>query len=429
MGFILTILYLILSFLSPADMIPWAAPYRPLIIIGGLALIASVPAAILNQFTFRAWQIYLLPGLLLGMGMSRIWMGWIGGAYDALFEFGFAGIVLYLVAINVDSFARFRAVFTVFVLLALSILAVGFAAYYFGFDSENLILQQNIYQYEGWGPIAVEPRLRWYGFLNDPNDLAQNFLLTIPFLILPWIRLQPLSRFFLIVLPILVLLFGVYLTHSRGALIGLGALVAFAFKDKLGYLGSFILSGAAFTTMLGLNFAGARGFSLAGSARSRLDLWSDGLGMIKSSPIFGIGFNRYSYHADQTAHNSFLLPLAEIGLIGYFFWLGIIVLTVIELNTLSNLHPADESLLLLRRYSRAVRLALVAFLASSWFLSRSYTITLYMLLGLGVALAEMARRRGINTMPRGIQHALAVTVFCELATGFLVYLMVRSRSF
>ena len=427
MGFLLTVLYLVLSYLSPADMIPWAAVYRPLVIIGGLALIASVPALIANQFSFRAWQIYLLPGLLAGMGMSRIWMGWIGGAYDALFEFGFAGIVLYLVAFNTDSFQRFRVLFAVFVLLALSIVAAGVTAYYFGFNSENLILKQNVYRFEGWGPVTVEPRLRWYGFLNDPNDLAQNFLLAIPFLLLPWLRLQALSRFLLVVVPVLAILFGVYLTRSRGALIGMVALVAFAFKDKLGYFGSVILSGGAFVGMIALNFAGARGFSLAGSGRSRLDLWSDGLGMIKSSPLFGIGFNRFEYHADQTAHNSFLLPLAEIGLFGYFFWLAVIVVTVIELNTLSNLDPADQSLRTLRRYSRAVRLALVAFLASSWFLSRSYTVTLYMLLGLGVALAEMARKRGINTMPRGPFHALATTVFCELASGFLVYLMVRSR--
>ena len=58
----------------------------------------------------------------------------------------------------------------------------------------------------------------------------------------------------------------------------------------------------------------------------------------------------------MTAHNSFLLCAAELGLVGFFLWMSIIVVTMIQLNrvpeVVGNRIPA------LARWAIAVRLSL-----------------------------------------------------------------------
>jgi hypothetical protein len=48
----------------------------------------------------------------------------------------------------------------------------------------------------------------------------------------------------------------------------------------------------------------------------------------------------------------------------------------------------------MRRWARALFLSLAGFLVGALFLSRSYDVMLFLLLGLSVALADLARRRG-----------------------------------
>ena len=426
-GAIFTLLYLVLSFLSPSQVLASLAQYRPILILAIITVVVTALTSLGDQFTFRPPQLYLVPFLMLAMGVSRIWIGWVGGAYDMLFEFGYSGLVLYFVGINFAEFGRLRSLFIVFAAISLVMVAVGVAAYHLGYRWQELILQQ--YSFDSANVLEMQPRLRWYGFLADPNDLAQSLLIALPFVCLAWIPRSPVHNLLFVIGPVIFLLYGVYMTHSRGALMGLVAMVSFAFKDRLGKSASLILGFAAFGFMMLLNFAGSRGMGISsGSGRSRLDLWSDGLGMIKTSPLFGIGYGKYTDYADQTAHNSFLLPLSELGFFGAFFWFALIVVTVMHLNTLSNLKPTDAFTERLRTYSRTVRLAMVTFLVSSYFLSRSYTITLFMLLGMGTALAEIAIRRDINPLPKGIPKAMAYSVVFVAATGLMVYLMVRSRS-
>src|SRR5205823_6438034 len=55
---------------------------------------------------------------------------------------------------------------------------------------------------------------------------------------------------------------------------------------------------------------------------ARIELWSDGLTEMKTSPVFGIGFNSYSDHVGQVAHNSFVHTFVELGIVGGALFLG-----------------------------------------------------------------------------------------------------------
>ena len=146
--------------------------------------------------------------------------------------------------------------------------------------------------------------------------------------------------------------------------------------------------------------------------------------MLRSSPLWGIGFESFTdYHA-LVAHNSFVHCFAELGLIGYFFWLCLIVLTWVDVSTVVNGADAHEDPGL-SSACRAVRLALVGFLVGCLFLSRSYGVALFLMLGLGTALGDIARREGLLDRQDHLVLWLGRIGAIEVGSIALVWLAVR----
>ena len=84
----------------------------------------------------------------------------------------------------------------------------------------------------------------------------------------------------------------------------------------------------------------------------------------------------------QTAHNTFMLCAAELGLVGLFLFTSLLLFSFRELNGVIAGSADDPSV---RRFATGLRAALVGFLACAWFLSRTYDPLLYILLGLCLA--------------------------------------------
>jgi hypothetical protein len=72
----------------------------------------------------------------------------------------------------------------------------------------------------------------------------------------------------------------------------------------------------------------------------------------------------------------------------------------------------------------AMRLALVAFMTTAWFLSRSYTTTMYLVLGLAAATIALQRRPD-KTHDEG--HWIFSTLSIEVMVIILIYGLVRLR--
>ena len=132
--------------------------------------------------------------------------------------------------------------------------------------------------------------------------------------------------------------------------------------------------------------------------------------MFRGHPIFGVGPNMYTEYNPLTAHNSFVLILAETGIIGFTLWLAFIIYCfrmmwvgsrpLGELAWESSATPegdgdAEASLAELdaleagiaegRAIALTLLLSLIGFCVSAFFLSRSYVIILYLLAALVVA--------------------------------------------
>jgi O-antigen ligase len=221
--------------------------------------------------------------------------------------------------------------------------------------------------------------------------------------------------------------------------------------------------------MFALNFTGGRAIGPAEGA-DRLEAWSAGLQLFKSAPLFGTGFGSFTDFNEITAHNSFVLCLAELGLVGSTIWLALIVTTMTSLNGIIKRreetptaggdrqeHIPDpavetsvfESLAIttttaiateveteiepeidvapeeLQKVPKpwvvAMRLALVGFIATSWFLSRTYSTPMYLILGLAAATIAL-QRPPVRPDVRG--HFVFYTLVAEAASVVCVYSMV-----
>jgi hypothetical protein len=84
----------------------------------------------------------------------------------------------------------------------------------------------------------------------------------------------------------------------------------------------------------------------------------------------------------------------------------------------------DQAPTVPRQWVMLMRLALVSFMTSAWFLSRSYTTTMYLVLGLATATIAL-HRDSTKSSDRG--HWIFSTVTLEAVMIFVVYCLVRLR--
>ena len=148
--------------------------------------------------------------------------------------------------------------------------------------------------------------------------------------------------------------------------------------------------------------------------------------MLKDRPIFGVGFNAFGeYHRGLTAHNSYVLCFSEMGLVGYFVWMSLIVVSMIELTRIRSLPGNFGEIAELRKCAGVLRLAFSTFLVAAFFLSRTYILTLYLLVAMSMALGDIARRGQYGIPPMITKYWCKQTVIWVAASIGIVYLAVR----
>jgi O-antigen ligase len=276
---------------------------------------------------------------------------------------------------------------TTVVVLSLLLIVMGIASYHSGFMSDELL-----------AGTAV-PRIQALGNLNNPNNLSQATLMALPLLGLYWTRGELLKNALFVFLPAGILVYGIYLTRSRSAVIGLAALGFLIVQRRGGGVWRIVMLLALLALpAVAPSFSGGRGFSGEDeSFQGRVYAWRAGIGMLRSSPVWGVGYGTYGENNVENglaAHNSFVQCFAELGLIGYFFWLALLVLTLRQLSAVRQLSPADSTSKALRRWADVLRMSLYCFLVTTLAMARTYFAVLYLFLGMATALIVIARLSG-----------------------------------
>jgi O-antigen ligase len=417
----LTSLYVALTFLSIADSFPGLADYRIQWIVGILAMLATLPALLITREVRLGKQAALMAAFTGFVLVSWAPHGWLGGTIVALQKFLPLGIVFFLTAFAVRSVKHFKLLRLCLLAVTFYLLRRGFSDYFWNPEGSPFVMIQTEYG-------VTNSRLQGLGILGDPNAFGQFLLAMLPLLFVGVARQGWLKRTFVVWPSSALVLAGIYLTHSRGALIGLVALVGLLARARMKSIGGALAAAVVAIVLLASGFSGGRSVSISGGM-DRLDIWSDGLGMFKSSPIWGIGFNGFTELSSSTAHNSFLLCAVELGLIGCFLWVGLLLVSVWQLRRIANATANEGSDPELRTSANAVLFSLTAFLVPGFFLSETYAPMLYLLLGMSAAIARLEMERtGTELLPAGNHWALNTVMAC-VGSMALVYGMVRLRAF
>jgi putative inorganic carbon (HCO3(-)) transporter len=472
LGLWFSCLYIFAVFFRPQELYPDVMQVPNLMgVLAGLAVAATLGDILAGaRPVVRQPPVWFVAFFVLWAALTVVAVfHWLGGAAMAFEKLSINVFVFFIVALQGSEMSRLAAIRRA--ALAALLLSVGFGlrAYYLGPRQAEFVYFEGVQNAQadeqgsaisdltatltGRGPQpAMEreegadhaaedeggpeapcsspgqrvPRLRALGLLNDPNDLAQTLVASIPLVLLAWRPRRPLTNLVFAILPTAAMIWAVVLTRSRGGLVALAALSWFAIALRAGPRWGRALQWSGLAVLfLSLVFFFRSG-GADESALNRLEAWSEGLQMLKHSPLWGVGFASFSDMVGLAAHNSFVHCFAELGLVGYFAWLGAILAVFSNLARIDSADDPAEGELDPRPWARSLRLSLTAFLVAALFLSRSYSVSLFFLLGLGTALASVTLRSDDRSPAYSISipHLLSTTGAVLVISIVAVYAVV-----
>jgi O-antigen ligase len=503
MGLFFTLFYVFSAYVGAPVLFGSLVQYHIEIVLALLTMFFSLPS-LQDSELLRMPQTYGAIGLSLAVTYSVAFNGWLSGAPSALFEFLPNVMVFFFVALNCKKKIHLQWLIGVLLAAALYTICRGYL-------DERAGVHESLYIITMINNSGAEFfRIRGATFLNDPNDLAQFLVMLIPCLFFFWKKGSSAVNLLLVYIPICVLFFGMYLTHSRGGMIALMAVAVVAGRRKFGLVRSAVVGVILFVGLSVAGFSGGRDVG-ASSGEDRMDAWAAGLQMIRAHPFKGVGFHRFTDFHELTAHNMIVLCAAELGLPGFFFWVLFVVSSVRDvyvgseggrvkkpkedkagkqlrlrvptstptvqastrlafsgvsfatagaerlplqspaIQRIERLRSANREMAEprvvpgpysgalesagdadpltddeVRRLCSLMLISFAGFLCAGWFLARSYTMTLFLIAGMGQAVYRMARERKICPQPLPLGRAAWLSACTAVVLILLVWLILRA---
>jgi hypothetical protein len=369
--------YLAFLYIRPQDFVPslQGMPIMLMIGAGTAALVFLHQAVRHRRLVFaRVPQHLLVLWFYVAVVVSQMARMRLHGALEASLEFVPTVVMYFLVVELVTTPRRVKIVFNLLVHLTLALAVQGLVMHFTG---------------AGFGgKEAYQGRIQAVGIFSDPNDLALIINTVLPLVIL-WLFE---SRSLLVKLYsfgiIIIFVYAIFLTASRGGLLCLGLMAILIGMRKFGKI---VGVGAGLAIMAALVVLGPRMNTISpeeASSYGRLEAWVVGMQLFKNSPLFGVGFGNFMEYHFRTAHNSFVLCAAELGLIGLYPWLMMIYMSLKNTRFVEKELRADGQKDF-ARYAYAAELALLLFVAGALLLSRTYHPSFFVLIGLCAAISNV----------------------------------------
>jgi len=399
--YLLVLVFVFLVLIRPQDYPAWASaqalPLQPAALLGAAGLWAMS-----RHRSLGAPQYLLVVLFMLVLMLSWVANGWATGVMMVVERFGPVVIAFVMLAQAVHTRERMVGMMAMFTLCACVLALHGIGQVQTGVGWTGAVLSQGT-------------RIQYVGIFNDPNDLGMLFVMCLPMAMYLRGRTHasaPGRLFWLAVAG--VLLYGIYLTNSRGTLLALVGLFGVHVWLRRGMLVAGVLGVCSLGMMLLLPSRLQEMEVSEASAMGRVEAWYHGIQLFISSPVLGIGPGGYSDDYGLTAHNSFLLVLAEAGIVGFTLYLAILGYTLRMLlatqRTGAGVPPgaqtypgatgdgmetfvdptgedgvdadADADVQEDRAIARTLLLSFCGLMITAFFLSRSYVVLPYMLLAL-----------------------------------------------
>jgi O-antigen ligase len=393
---------------------------RPQEIVPGLAAVPLVqyvllPAVLAWLGTDRRplelpttrWLLLFALAAYLSVGVN----GWWGGASQVVEEL-LPPIAMFLLTAaatrNEKQFRRF----------AWTLCACAMVLVYHGHQQRTLGVG-----FTGETPVQ-DYRIRYIGILGDPNDLGMLFCVALGLSVYLYAST---GAFILRVTAAAIfaaIIYGIYLTDSRGTMLGCLAAIALVMSWRFGRVATVTSLVLAVPTI----WASTRLATVSAdddSAEGRVDAWSEGLQMLKESPLFGVGFQGFTDYHELTAHNSLVLVMAETGLLGYVPWFAFILSAAyLAVGAMKDQRQCDNS----TSEARAARYVVVICFAvaiCAMFLSQSYKVLFLMVAGLAVGRWLAFTDQGASMEPSDVVPAASRLSLYAVASIVFMWLLVR----
>ncbi len=423
MAYVSLLFYLVFVLVRPQEFWP-PLHEKPVVMLS--LVIAAIAMMAQKDRRFDAPQIKVLFGMIAVIFVSAIWNGWAGGAIPDAQKFLTTAVLPMIIISNGVNTIRKQRIAMIFMVIAACIMV------------DNGMDQKASEDGYGWaGSFLIDGgRITYLGIINDPNDLGMYLVMTLPITIYLFKTTSSILRYTYLGATGMII-WGIYLTNSRGALLGTLCLLAFwgilKYGVKKAIIAAIPVGPAALIIMSMFRAIDAE----EESAEGRIEAWYEGFQMLKSSPLFGVGFGGFTDNHYLTAHNSFVLVFSELGLIGYFCWFAFLFLTMICLlsvwhNKFGKHIECDRSQANMM-ISRCFTYSMIGYFVTSFFLSRSYTPILYLFAGMAIGSyyrATEAPQKVYGRMVKTNAHKLFSQYILYIASGWfssliLIYIATR----
>jgi putative inorganic carbon (hco3(-)) transporter len=305
----LFLLYANLPFVVPATEV-----LRPAAVVAGCALVMLLVETMFGRRTLSfAWpEGSLLLGFVGAAALSCLTALWPRQAAESLSDLVKMALVYFFIANCANTERRLRGVMWIIVIGGL-IPAAGTLRNY---------LQGNL----------VDGRASWLGIFANPNEVAYSLVILVPIAAFLATGLGLLPRLALLGIS-MVYIGAIFVTFSRGGLVGLAAVVAlYAWRKRSLWLQAALVALVAAGLVLGGKYW-SRGEDFSGlkgdvSFRQRLATSQAGLAMFVDNPLLGVGLgcsviawplyapNDLYSRGSLVTHNTVIQPLGETGILG-----------------------------------------------------------------------------------------------------------------
>jgi O-antigen ligase len=407
------LVYLAMIYLRPQEFVP-ALRAQPVMLVLALVVLGTllIHNAIRKEkiLAFELRQGVFMLAFFAVIVLSQLQRFYLTGAREAFDSFLSVFILFFMIINLVSSFAEMRRADLLLFFMTLFLAVNGILQHFRGVDMA--------------GQTMFQDRIRWIGIFEDPNDLGLALLSFTPFVLLKLLDrgARPFERALsLVALGILV--YALYLTNSRGTFIGLLAVLTYLFSRRFGIARGLLLAGAlgAVVFIAGPSRMGDMSISEE-SASGRIVAWQQGLSLFKWRPILGVGYGSFTEYHPLTAHNSAVLCMAELGIVGFYVWMLLIATSFHEALIVERRARAwdDAQAGTYAFYASVMQLSMIGFFSAAFFLSRTYNEVLYIILAMCTILSRFGRERFDYRIPFLTKNTALAVLFISLGIIVLV---------
>lgn len=276
-----------------------------------------------------------------------------------------------------------------------------------------------------FGTFTIEERVRWRGTLGDPNELALALGAAIAFAFAFHVSMRGAVRHVLLLALLAVTLYCVVLTGSRGGVLVILTVFGVYFLRRYGAKGLVVAVPFALPILL---FGGRGGAQADASTLERIDLLYRGMDMIKSSPALGVGPGQFMENSfnSLTAHNSYVLSAAELGLPGMLLWTLLVYISIKIPLTLAH-HPPPDADPRLQPYAMALVVSYAGILIGIFFLSFCYHPLLFIYFGLSGALYGAVKQTSPTYKLSIVPKEVGMLALADGALLILIFIYTRLK--